>query len=192
LTGEGSVKTVPCDNGPLKAGKGMLYEGGTRVPAFVNWPGRVPASEVTELMHVVDMLPTLAKLADASTAKSKALDGMDVWPAIAAGKPSGRDEIIYNVEPFRGAVRKGDWKLVWRAVLPTSLELYNLADDPNETTNIADQYPETVKALQARIEQLAKESAKPLFMETAMDAVFSGIFGPAPIPTEENSATGEP
>ena len=41
-------------------------------------------------------------------------------------------------------------------------------------------------------EQLAKESAKPLFMETAMKAVFSGIFGPAPIPTEENSATAEP
>lgn len=49
-----------------------------------------------------------------------------------------------------------------------------------------------MKALQARIEQLAKESAKPLFMETAMQAVFGGIFGPAPIPTEENTATAEP
>jgi arylsulfatase A-like enzyme len=192
MTGEGSVKTVPCDNGPLKAGKGTLYEGGTRVPAFVNWPGRVPAGEVMELIHVVDMLPTLAKLAGASTAKSKPLDGMDVWPALANGKPSGRDEIIYNVEPFRGAVRKGDWKLVWRAVLPSSLELYNVAEDPNESTNLADKHPEMVKTLQTRIEQLAKESAKPLFMETAMDAVFSGIFGPAPIPTEENTATAEP
>lgn len=189
LTGEGSVKSVPCDNGPLKAGKGMLYEGGTRVPAFANWPGKIPAGEVKELIHIVDMLPTLAKLAGASTAKSKPLDGMDVWPALADGKPSGRDEIIYNVEPFRGAVRKGDWKLVWRAILPSSLELYNVAEDPYESTNLADKHPEMVKTLQTRIEQLAKESAKPLFMESAMGAIYSGIFGPAPIPTEENSAT---
>lgn len=192
LTGEGAVKTVPCDNGPLKAGKGMLYEGGTRVPAFVNWPGHVPAAVVKEMIHVVDMLPTLSKLAEASTGKSKPLDGIDVWPAIAEGKASGRDEVVYNVEPFRGAVRQGDWKLVWRCMLPTALELYNLAEDPNETTDLAAKNPEKVKALQARLEQLAKESEKPLFMETAMGAVFSGIFGPAPIPTDENTATGEP
>ena len=77
-------------------------------------------------------------------------------------------------------------------MLPTALELYNLAEDPNETTDLAAKNPEKVKVLQARLEQLAKESVKPLFMETAMGAVFSGIFGPAPIPTEENSATGEP
>jgi hypothetical protein len=50
------------------------------------------------MMHFVDMLPTLAKLAGATT-RSKPLDGIDVWPAIAGGKPSGRQEIVYNVEP---------------------------------------------------------------------------------------------
>ena len=192
ITGESKVKTVPCDNGALKGGKGQLYEGGTRVPAFANWPGHIKAGEVKEVMHVVDMLPTLAKLGGASTEKSKPLDGRDVWPTIAEGKPSGREEVVYNIEPFRGAVRQGDWKLVWRCMLPTSIELFNVAEDPNETTNLADKQPEKVKALQARMEQLAKESAKPLFMETAMQAVFSGVMGPAPIPTEENSATAEP
>ena len=192
MTGESKVKTVPCDNGPLKAGKGTLYEGGTRVPAFVNWPGKVPAGESKALIHVADMLPTLAALTGASTAECKPLDGINVWPAIAEGKASGREEIVYNVEPFRGAVRQGDWKLVWKAVLPTSLELYNLAEDPNEATNLADKHPEIVARLQARIEELARASAKPLFIETAMGAIFSGIFGPAPIPTEENPATGEP
>jgi arylsulfatase A-like enzyme len=192
LTGESKVKSVPCDNGPLKGGKGQLYEGGTRVPAFATWPGHIKAGEVKEVMHIVDMLPTLAKLGGATTAKSKPLDGSDVWPAIAEGKPSGREEVVYNVEPFRGAVRQGDWKLVWRCMLPTSVELYNLAEDPNETTNLADKQQEKVRALQARVEQLAKESAKPLFMETAMQAVFSGVMGPAPIPTEENTATAEP
>ncbi|MES2438667.1 MAG: arylsulfatase [Verrucomicrobiota bacterium] len=192
MTGESKVKKVPCDNGSLKAGKGTLYEGGTLVPAFANWPGHVKSGEVTGLMHVVDMLPTLASLADASTEKCKPLDGKDVWPAIAEGKPSGRHEVVYNVEPFRGAVREDDWKLVWSNLLPSKVELFDLAKDPNEQTNLADQNPDKVKELQDRIEQLAKESVKPLFMETAMQAVFSGIFGPAPIPTEENSATAEP
>lgn len=192
MTGESKVKSVPCDNGPLKGGKGQLYEGGTRVPAFANWPGKVAPGEVNELIHVVDMLPTLAKLAQATTAKCKPLDGIDVWPTIAEGKASGRQEVVYNVEPFRGGIRQGKWKLVWKNMLPSSVELFDLAADPNETTNLAAQQPDQVKALQARLEKLASESAKPLFMETAMQAVFSGIFGPAPIPTEENSATAEP
>ena len=192
LTGESAVKSVPCDNGPLKGGKGQLYEGGTRVPAFANWPGRVSPGEVTELIHVVDILPTLAKLAEASTAKCKPLDGIDVWPALSGGNPSGRQEVVYNVEPFRGAIREGKWKLVWKSMLPSSVELFDIVADPNETTNLAAQNPDQVKVLQARIEKLASESAKPLFMETAMQAVFSGVMGPAPIPTEENSATMEP
>ncbi len=192
MTGESKVKSVPCDNGELKGGKGQLYEGGTRVPAFANWPGHVAAGEVKEMIHVVDMLPTLAKLAQASTAKCKPLDGINVWPAISEGKPSGRQEVLYNVEPFRGAIRQGKWKLVWKNMLPSSVELFDLDADPNETTNLAAQNPDEVKTLQARLEKLASESAKPLFLETAMQAVFSGIFGPAPIPTEENSATAEP
>ncbi|QJE97094.1 arylsulfatase B [Luteolibacter luteus] len=192
MTGESKVKSVPCDNGPLKGGKGQLYEGGTRVPAFANWPGHVKSGEVNEVIHIVDMLPTLARLADASTAKCKPLDGIDAWPVIAEGKPSAREEMLYNVEPFRGAIRQGQWKLVWRNLLPSSLELFDLSKDPNETTNLAAENPEKVKALQARLEKLASESAKPLFMETAMQSVFSGIFGPAPIPTEENTATAEP
>lgn len=192
MTGESKVKSVPCDNGPLKGGKGQLYEGGTLVPAFANWPGKIAAGETKELIHIVDMLPTLAGVAGAPTDGCKPLDGIDVWPAVSAGKPSGRGEIIYNVEPFRGAVRQGDWKLFWRAVLPSSIELYDLKNDPNETTNLADTHPDKVRDLSARIEQLARESAKPLFMKAAMDAVFSGIFGPAPIPTEDDPSTMEP
>lgn len=192
MTGESKVKSVPCDNGPLKAGKGTLYEGGTRVPAFVTWPGHIKAGEVKSVIHVVDMLPTLANVAGASTVKCKPLDGLDEWSAIAEGQPSPRKEVVYNVEPFRAALRDGDWKLVWTNLLPSKVELFNIADDPDEQKNLAEQQPERVKALQARIETLARESAKPLFMQTAMEAVFAGIFGPAPIPTEDNSATAEP
>jgi len=72
----------------------------------------------------------------ASTAKCKPLDGLNVWETIAEGKPSPRTEVIYNVEPFRAAVRQGDWKCIWRSMIPTSVDLYNLAEDPLGTHNL--------------------------------------------------------
>ncbi len=192
VSGEGTVKSLPCDNGPLKGGKSQLYEGGTRVPAFVNWPGHVKPGEVRSMVHVVDMLPTLAALAGAPTDKCKPLDGRNLWSAIDGRGDSGRDEIVYNIEPFRAALRQGDWKLVWVTLLPGRVELYNLADDAGEATNLADKYPEVVSRFESRIKQLATDAVKPLFFEAASKAVFSGIFGPAPIPMDNDSATAEP
>jgi arylsulfatase A-like enzyme len=85
-----------------------------------------------------------------------------VWPTIAEGKPSPRTEVIYNIEPFRGAIRQGDWKLIWRSLIPTSVDLFNIAEDPYEKNNLAAAHPEKVAAMQARINQLGTESAKPL------------------------------
>jgi arylsulfatase A-like enzyme len=154
---------IPCDNGPYRDGKGMLYEGGTLVCALANWPGHIkPGSTVDGMIHVVDMYPTLAKLAGASTAKCKPLNGMDVWQTISEGKPSPRTEVVYNIEPFRAAIRQGDWKLVWRTILPSNVELFNLAEDPYEKNNVADANSDKVAAFQQRLETLSKEAAKPL------------------------------
>ena len=87
---------------------------------------------------------------------------MNVWDTIAEGKPSPRTEVVYNVEPFRGAVRQGDWKLIWRTLIPTSVDLYNLAEDPYEKNNLAAAHPDKVAAMQERLNALGKESAKPL------------------------------
>ena len=193
LAGEGHSAKPPCDNGLLNGGKGSNYEGGTRVPALANWPGHIkPGTEIKDMIHVVDMFPTLTKLAAAPAGRGQPLDGLDVWPALGEGKPTGRHELVYNVEPYRAAVRQGDWKLLWKAALPSKIELFNLATDPNETTNLAAQEPAKVKELQARIEQLAGEAAKPLFMEASVKAIFGGLMGPAPIPTEDNAGTAEP
>lgn len=101
------------DNGTLRAGKGTLYEGGVRVCAIASWEGQIkPGSVVDQPMHVVDMYPTLLKLAGAKVEQKLPLDGMDVWPTIANGAPSPRKEILYNASPGRGAIRVGDWKLV--------------------------------------------------------------------------------
>ena len=157
-----SKTVLPCDNGPYRDGKGSLYEGGSRVAACANWPGKIKPQSVDGLIHAVDLYPTFAALAGASTAKCKPLDGMNVWGTIAQGKPSPRTEVVYNVEPFRAAVRQGDWKLIWRSLIPTSVDLYNLAADPYEKDNIAAAHPHKVAAMQERINALGKEAAKPL------------------------------
>jgi arylsulfatase A-like enzyme len=177
---------IPCDNGPYREGKGTLYEGATRVCALANWPGHIKAGSTVEgMIHAVDMYPTLAKLAGASTAKCKPLDGMDVWQTISEGKPSPRTEIVYNVEPFRGAVRQGDWKLIWRTLLPSSVDLYNLAQDPSEKNNLAAANPDKVAAFQQRLDALAKESAKPLFLVDQFKVVMKNMNGEPVMPTDE-------
>lgn len=153
---------IPCDNGPYRDGKGSLYEGGCRVAALANWPGRIQAGTVDGLIHAADVYPTIAALSGASTAKCKPLDGVNVWETIAQNKPSPRTEIIYNVEPFRGGVRQGDWKLIWKTLIPTSVELYNLAEDPYEKNNVAANHPDKVAAMQDRLNALGKEAAQPL------------------------------
>ena len=133
FAGEAEVKgELPPDNGPYRDGKGSVYEGGTRVVALANWPGRIKPGIVGEMIHIVDIYPTLAGLAGAELGKNKPLDGVDVWQTISQGRPSPRVDVVYNVEPYRAGVRKGDWKLVWTTLLPTHVELFDLSKDPSE------------------------------------------------------------
>jgi len=177
---------IPCDNGPYREGKGTLYEGATRVCALANWPGHIKAGSTVEgMIHAVDMYPTLAKLAGASTAKCKPLDGIDVWQTISEGKPSPRTEIVYNVEPFRAAVRQGDWKLIWRTQLPSSVDLYNLAQDASETNNLAAANPDKVAAFKERLDALAKDAVKPLFLLDQFKVVMKNMNGEPVMPTDE-------
>jgi len=188
-----SKSTIPADNGPFRDGKGMLYEGGTRVAALLNWPGRVkPGTVVDEPMHVVDIYPTLAALAGASTAKCKPLDGLNVWPAIAEGKPSPRTEVVYDVEPFRAALSQGPWKLVWQATLPSRTELFNLAEDPSEKTDLAAKNPQKVAELKARVEELARTAVPPLILQEAVGAASHVLFSSVALPAEVKELEAQP
>jgi arylsulfatase A-like enzyme len=163
-------------NGPFRAGKGTLYEGGTRVVACTAWEGHIkPGTVVNAPLHVVDWYPTLLKLAGAALEQDLPLDGRDAWPAIAEGKPSPHTEILLNSTPHNGAIRVGDWKLVLngnRADDGTSVggkeegakevaELFNLAEDPSEKHNRAVDQPDKVKELRGRYEALARQAAAP-------------------------------
>jgi arylsulfatase A-like enzyme len=195
FAGEGDMSKVkiPCDNGPYRDGKGSLYEGGTRVCAFANWPNRIkPGTVVGEMIHVVDIYPTLLRLAGGSTAKCKPLDGQDVWDTIAEGRPSPRTEVVYNIEVFRGGLRQGDWKLIWRAPLPSVPELYNIAQDPSEKTNLAEAHPDKVAALMKRINELARDMAKSPLLQKEFQEMTKRLALPPALPGEEFEFNQEP
>jgi arylsulfatase A-like enzyme len=195
FAGEGDMSKVkiPCDNGPYREGKGSLYEGGTRVCALANWPGHIkPGTVVHGMIHVVDMYPTLLRLAGGSAAKCQPLDGMDVWDTIAGGKPSPRTELVYNIEPFRAGLRQGDWKLIWRTPLPSAPELYNIPRDASEKNNLAATNPDQVAALQKRINELAAAMTKSLLLQTEFQEITRRLAVPPALPGEEFDFDQEP
>ena len=159
-TEEGGIEQgakAPASNTPFRGGKGGLYEGGVRVPAFVNWPGKLKPRVVNAPVHMVDVMPTLLALAGAKGSADHPFDGKDMWKTLADGGPSPNEDVLINVEAFRGAVRKGDWKLGKVALLPGKTELFNLAKDPGETTNVAEHNPKVVHDLETRLLAYAKQ-----------------------------------
>jgi arylsulfatase A-like enzyme len=132
------------------------------------------------MAHMVDWYPTLLKLTGASLKQNLPLDGKDIWPCITENKPSPRNEILMNTTPTAGALRVGDWKIVLHeskegasATKPkkkknkrasaseTSIELFNLAEDPFEKKNLAGEKPGKLKELRARYDEFAKQAVTP-------------------------------
>ena len=140
-------------NAPYRGKKSDYYEGALRVPAVIRWPGEITAgSESDALLHVVDLFPTFAGLAGADTTSGLPLDGLDAWEAIAEGAASPRTEVVYSLD----VIRVGDWKLIeegidyygWTTDAP---ELYDIAEDPYETTNLAATETAKLTELRARL-----------------------------------------
>lgn len=159
----------PCSNAPFSGGKGTLKEGGVRLPAIVNWPAKLKPAVVNEPLHHVDVMPTLLALAGGKGDPGKPFDGRDATATIAEGKPSPHDDILINVEAFRGAIRKGNWKLIQVATLPGKTELFDLSKDPGETANVADRHPDVVKDLQARLLAYAKQQKMSEWLKSQVD-----------------------
>ncbi|MBI3862969.1 MAG: arylsulfatase [Planctomycetia bacterium] len=189
-------------NGPLRAGKGTLYEGGVRVCAFASWKGHIQHDTAVNVpLHIVDWYPTLLKLAGAPLEQKLPLDGRDLWPALTAGQPSPHEEIVLNAAPRTGAIRAGDWKLVLngsadaaegenaepappagkkarkKAVAEESVELFNLADDPREERNVAAQNAERVRDLRARYAACARQAVPPKARPKSPDFQIPRVWG---------------
>ncbi|MGD9855819.1 MAG: sulfatase [Planctomycetaceae bacterium] len=188
---ERTVVLFTSDNGghsvvtrmdPLRGAKGMLYEGGIRVPFAVKWPGRVePGSRCDVPVIGVDLYQTLLEITQSPRPDGYQLDGESLVPLLHQSGPLERDAIFWHFPgylqsnpgadvPFRttpaGAVRMGDYKLI-EFFEDGRRELYNLADDIGERHNLIDEQPETASRLMARLQS----------WRTSVNA---------PIPTEPN------
>ncbi|HUU21920.1 MAG TPA: sulfatase, partial [Phycisphaerae bacterium] len=139
----GGQTGVGADNGPVRAGKGTMYEGGLRVPACAVWPGRIkPGTATGRVALTMDLFPTLLEAAGATCPHS--IDGRSVLPTLLGKKKPPEDRMLFFTRrdggPHQGrtsdAVRYGHWKLL-RNLPGRPLELYNLKDDPKERRNLA-------------------------------------------------------
>ena len=106
--------------------------------------------------------------------------------------PARRGPVSTTAGKLRAAVRKGDWKLVWRAILPSQVELFNLAEDPSEKTNLADKNPQKVAELQQRIQALAREAVQPLILKEVFGVARHVLFGSVALPGEEKELEKQP
>jgi arylsulfatase A-like enzyme len=137
---------------PLRGHKFTTYEGGMRVPMIAQWKGKIPADAVCEqLASTIDILPTIAFLTDSEMPKEK-IDGENIWPLLAGKSkksPHKKEGFYYYSGTTAEAIRKGDWKLRRRN---DEVELYNLAADISESSNVATSNPKIVKKLTGMLE----------------------------------------
>ncbi|WP_197528881.1 sulfatase-like hydrolase/transferase [Aeoliella mucimassa] len=161
----GGVASVGS-NGPLKGHKLTPYEGGVRVAAAARWPqGQVVGGRTIEQpMGYLDVFPTLMQVAEVSETPGHPLDGVGMLPTLQ-GDTTPVERPWYTYMDQNGgrrqhvAVHHGPWKLVGHRPAPdaaqgkTVYELYRLADDPNETTDVAEQHPEVVEQLKESLER---------------------------------------
>jgi len=157
-----------CPNGaltgnnlPLRGKKGDLYEGGIRVPTIARWTGKIEAGTSAETpLHVVDWMPTLCGLARVEAdGDERKWDGLDIGPVLMGRGEIPERSLYWAGTRFRSeALRDGDWKLIRFDVDKgdeARVELYNLAEDPNEKVNLAKSHPERLAQLQAKLTEIA-------------------------------------
>ena len=156
----GGALRLGADNSPLRGGKGGAFEGGIRVPAALWMPGVVEGGgTLRQVMTVTDWLPTLAAAAKVSGISPSSIDGVDMWPAITRGDIAIRPE-PYVVGVFGNiAVIDGDWKYVQarqRGRRGMQGFLFDLAEDPTESSDISAMHPERTAALAAVLEHFPR------------------------------------
>ena len=146
-------------NAPSRAGKGFLYEGGIRTPLIIRYPGRLAPTVINEPVVLGDLCPTICALAKVPAPQT--LDFQDISPVLFDSKPpvDAKPRPLFWHQPHymnqggkpAGVVREGDWKLI-EQYEDGSLELYNIAKDPSETTDLAAAEPARVAALRGKLE----------------------------------------
>lgn len=154
----GGLLEEGANNGPWRSGKTHMYEGGLRVPFAARWPGHIsPGTHTAQLALSMDIFPTV--LAAAGVRPPDNIDGVSFLPQLLGEKATAADREVYFVRREGGlayggktieALRRGDWKLVQDSPF-APLELYHLANDPLETTNLAAKERQKLMELAGRL-----------------------------------------
>ena len=160
------------DNAPLRGRKGSLLEGGIRVPLVISGPGVNPGRTETPTQSI-DLPPTMLDLCGVEPAEADRFDGTSLAKELQGGPGPDRDAIFWHFPAYIGgnvpssAIRLGDWKLI-QSLEDESIELYDLARDPGESRDLADQVPERAASMLARLERWRRDTKAP------------GLLGPNP------------
>jgi arylsulfatase A-like enzyme len=163
----GPTQSTTSKNGGLRGFKMTTYEGGPRVPYISQWKGHWPAGTVYELpVFNLDVLPTMVAAAGGEISDSDRLDGVDLAPYLKGINKSRPHETMYWRFGEQWAVRHGDLKLVVSRGGSGKPELYDLAADFSESTDLAASRPEEVKKLQAMWDKWSSEQASPSAIDT--------------------------
>ncbi|GAB6165072.1 N-acetylgalactosamine-6-sulfatase [Thermostilla marina] len=164
----GPVKELTSRNDPLRGGKGQLWEGGIRIPFVIRWKGVLPAGTVYR--HPVistDILPTASAAAGISAHDGIAFDGVDLLPYLQ-GRTEGRPhETLYWRYGENIALRHGDWKLVRqreRGNGSPRFQLFDLAADLGETTDLSEARAEVAERLKAILDELDAQMVPPRYV----------------------------
>ena len=173
---EGIQAADITDNSPLQGGKGMLYEGGVRVPFVFRWTGKVaPGGTCGTPINSVDLYPTLLEIAGAAAPADYPLDGHSYAGLLTSPADTTRkqDALYWHFPGYlgsgghtwrtlpAGAIRAGDWKLI-EFFEDGRLELYDLRNDVGERNNLAANMPEKVDKLHGMLKAWRKSVAAPM------------------------------
>ena len=149
-------------NGSLSGGKHTNKEGGIRAPWIARWPGVVPAGgERADVVHVMDLMPTLLSVAQAKPPASCHFDGRDIWSAFIGQEAVPERPLCFP----RATILQGNWKL-------NAGRLYDLQADPAERRDVAKEHPEIRQRLEKQLEAWQAEMK---IKKTAKDAEAGGI-----------------
>ncbi|MBQ9462634.1 MAG: sulfatase [Bacteroidales bacterium] len=167
-------------NLPLREGKASVYEGGIRVPMIFYWPGRTKARRENVPAMPEDIFPTLLDIAGVrSFSTVQTIDGVSLLPTFLEGSPIDRDLVFHYPHQWRvedqedidflSAIRRGDWKLVYR-MHTGALELYNLKEDIGERHDVSAEHPDVVQSLAAALSSRLKEwdASMPIVRESGL------------------------
>ena len=158
---------IPDVNSPFRGWKITMFEGGLRVPMFVRWPARISAGTTldTPVAHI-DVMPTLAAAAGASTPENVEIDGENLLPlASGEGAEAWNRQTLFWQNGHYQVVRHGDWKLQVNDRPTDGMQkwLYNLLDDPTEQNNLAASHPRKLEELSELLAQHQASSRGPLY-----------------------------